>query len=50
MQIPLIPDLSNLKWLIVQQILEIIDSKKSQKIASRLKIQEYFHLTGDIII
>ena len=40
MQIPLIPDLSNPKWLIVQQILKIIDSKKSQKIASRLKIQD----------
>ncbi len=39
MKIPLIPDLSNPKWLIVQQILKIIDSKRSQKIASRLKIQ-----------
>ncbi|CAG1005897.1 MAG: hypothetical protein MPEBLZ_02797 [Candidatus Methanoperedens nitroreducens] len=40
MNIPLIPDLSNLKWLIIQQILKTIGSKRSQKIASRLKIQD----------
>ncbi len=40
MEIPLIPDLSNPKWLIIQQILKTIGSKRSQKIASRLKIQD----------
>lgn len=40
MNIPLIPDLSNPKWLIIQQILKTIGSKRSQKIASRLKIQD----------
>ena len=32
MEIPLIPDLSNPKWLIIQQILKNISSKRSQKI------------------
>jgi len=40
MEIPLIPDLSNPKWLIIQQILKTIGSKRSQKIAGRLKIQD----------
>jgi len=40
MEIPLIPDLNNPKWLIVQQILKTIGSKRSQKIASRLKIPD----------
>jgi len=40
MEIPLIPDLNNPKWLIVQEILKTIGSKRSQKIASRLKIQD----------
>jgi len=31
MNIPLIPDLSNPKWLIIQQILKTIGSKRSQK-------------------
>lgn len=33
------PNLSNPKWLIIQQILTI-DSKRSKKITSRLKIQD----------
>ncbi len=40
MKIPLIPDLSNPKWLIIQQILKTIGSNRSQKIASRLKIKD----------
>ena len=40
MEIPLIPDLSNPKWLIIQKILKTIDSKRSRKIAGRLKIQD----------
>ncbi len=40
MEIPLIPDLCNPKWLIIQEILKSIDSKHAQKIASRLKIPD----------
>ena len=40
MNIPLIPDLNNLKWLIVQEILKSIGSNRARKIASRLKISD----------
>ena len=40
MNIPLIPDLTNPKWLIVQEVLKSIGSKHAQKIASRLKIPD----------
>ena len=40
MEIPLIPDLSNPKWLIVREILKTVGSKRSNKIASRLKIPD----------
>jgi hypothetical protein len=40
MEIPLIPDLSNPKWLIIQKILKTIGSKRSKKNAGRLKIQD----------
>lgn len=40
MEIPLIPDLSNPKWLIVREILKSTGSKRAQKIASRLKIPD----------
>jgi len=40
MEIPLIPDLCNPKWLIIQEILKSIGSKHAQKIASRLKIPD----------
>lgn len=40
MDIPLIPDLSNPKWLIVREILKSIGSKRAQKIASRLKVPD----------
>ncbi|HUV83895.1 MAG TPA: hypothetical protein VMW53_12610 [archaeon] len=40
MNIPLIPDLTNLKWLIMQEILNSIDSNRPRKIASRLKIPD----------
>jgi len=38
MEIPLIPDLNNIKWLIVQEILKTIGSKRSQKM--QIKIQD----------
>ncbi|NJD75512.1 MAG: hypothetical protein FIB08_00255 [Candidatus Methanoperedens sp.] len=40
MEIPLIPDLSNPKWLIVQEMLKSISSAHAKKIASRLKIPD----------
>ena len=40
MEIPLIPDLSNPKWLIIGEILKTVGSKRSKKIASRLKIPD----------
>ncbi len=40
MEIPLIPDLSNPKWLIVQKVLKSIGSAHAKKVASRLKIQD----------
>jgi hypothetical protein len=40
MEIPLIPDLSNPKWLIVQEVLKSIGSAHAKKIASRLKIPD----------
>src|SRR3990170_5624668 len=40
MEIPLIPDLSNPKWLIVREILKTVGSKRSKKIASRLNIPD----------
>ena len=40
MNIPLIPDLTNPKWLIMQEILNSIDSNRTRKIASRLKIPD----------
>ena len=40
MNIPLILDLSNPKWLIVQEILKSIGSTRARKIASRLKIPD----------
>ena len=40
MNIPLIPDLNNPKWLIMQEILNSIDSNRARKIASRLKIPD----------
>ncbi len=40
MEIPLIPDLSNPKWLIVQEVLKSIGSAHAKKVASRLKIPD----------
>jgi hypothetical protein len=40
MNIPLMPDLTNQKWLILQEILKSIDSNRGRKIASRLKIPD----------
>lgn len=40
MNIPLIPDLSNPKWLIVHEVLKLIGSAHAKKVASRLKIQD----------
>ena len=40
MNLPLIPDLSNPKWIIVNEILKTIGSKRAKKIASRLKIPD----------
>jgi hypothetical protein len=40
MNIPLILDLTNPKWLIMQEILKSIDSNSARKIASRLKIPD----------
>ena len=40
MNIPLIPDLNNPKWLIMQEILKSIGSNRARKIASRLKIPD----------
>jgi len=40
MNIHLIPDLTNPKWLIMQEILKSIDSNRARKIASRLKIPD----------
>ncbi len=40
MEIPLIPDLSNPKWLIVQEMLKSIGSAHAKKVASRLKIPD----------
>ncbi len=40
MEIPLIPDLSNPKWLIVQEVLKSIGSAHAKKVASRLNIPD----------
>ena len=40
MDIPLIPDLSNPKWLIVREMLKSIGSAHAKKVASRLKIPD----------
>ena len=40
MNVPLIPDLSNPKWLIVHEVLKSIGSAHAKKVASRLNIQD----------
>lgn len=40
MEIPLIPDLCNPKWLIVQEILKSIGSAHAKKVASRLNVPD----------
>ncbi len=40
MNIPLMPYLSNPKWLIIQEILKSIGSNRARKIASKLKIPD----------
>lgn len=40
MEIPLIPDLSNPKWLIIQKVLKSVGSAHAKKVASRLKIPD----------
>jgi hypothetical protein len=37
---PLIPDIRHPKWIIAQNVLECIDSKRAVKVASRLKIKD----------
>ncbi len=40
MELPLIPDLSNPRWLIIQEVLKSIGSARAKKIASRLKVPD----------
>ncbi len=40
MEIPLIPDLCNPKWLIIREIIKSVGSERAKKIASRLKIPD----------
>jgi hypothetical protein len=37
---PLIPDIRHPKWIIAQNVLECVDSKRAAKVASRLKIKD----------
>ena len=37
---PLIPDIRHPKWIIAQNVLEFVDSKRAVKVASRLRIKD----------
>lgn len=52
MQSPLIPDIKHPKWIVANKILEIIDSNRSRKMASKLKIYDvsYFIVIMKIIV
>ena len=49
---PLIPDIKHPKWIIAQNVLERVDSKRAVKVAGRLKIRDvdYFIVSMKILL